>query len=81
MRGRWLTVGATAAVVAGILAGAAHAGADPQDDVPFCSGDMTPIDDYCQPSANQVYNGNAPGADPSVPIGVDPTYGPQSGSG
>ena len=36
-------------VAAGALIVAPHAAADPQDLVPYCSGDQTPMDDNCRP--------------------------------
>ena len=64
-----------------LLLGAPSAAADPEDNVPYCSGDMTPADDLCREMPYQVFHGNAPGADPSVPIGVDPTDGSATGDG
>jgi hypothetical protein len=57
--------------VAAVL-GAPQASADPQDLVPYCSGDQTPMDSNCRPSAYQVFHDDAPGANPDVPIGLDP---------
>lgn len=64
-----------AAPAVALVLGAPCAAADPQDDVPYCSGDMTPADDLCRDMPYQVFHGNAPGADPMVPVGVDPTNG------
>lgn len=50
--------------------------ADPQDLVPYCSGDQTPVDNNCRPSAYQVYNDDAPGANPELPTGVNPGLQP-----
>ena len=56
--------------------GGPHAGADPQDKMPFCSGDQTPIDSNCQPSPFQVFTEDSPGANPSTPIGLNPGLEP-----
>ncbi len=62
---------ATAAV-----AGAAGAAADPQDLVPYCSGDQTPMDSNCQWSPSQVFthdtDGDTGGANPQVGLGTNP---------
>lgn len=63
-------------LVAAALIGAPHAVADPEDLVPYCSGDQTPTDSNCRPSAYQVYNDDAPGANPELPTGVDPGVEP-----
>jgi hypothetical protein len=62
--------------VAGLL-GAAPAAADPEDLLPYCSGDQTPMDNNCRPMSHQVFTGgDAPGANPGVPIGVNPGVEP-----
>jgi hypothetical protein len=58
-------------VAAAALIAAPPAGADPQDLVPYCSGDQTPIDDNCRPMAHQEYT-HGSGVDPNLPTGVDP---------
>jgi hypothetical protein len=58
-------------VAAAVLIAAPPAGADPQDLVPYCSGDQTPIDDNCRPMAHQDYT-HGSGVDPNLPTGVDP---------
>jgi hypothetical protein len=58
-------------VAAAALIAAPAAGADPQDLVPYCSGDQTPIDDNCRPMAHQEYT-HGSGVDPNLPTGVDP---------
>ncbi|MFV9633209.1 hypothetical protein [Mycobacterium neumannii] len=57
--------------VAALLA-APHAAADPQDLVPYCSGDQTPIDDNCRPPAHQEFTHSPSGLDPNLPSGLDP---------
>lgn len=54
------------------IAGAPIAAADPEDLVPYCSGDSTPIDDHCRPPAYQYFTHASPGADPDIPLGPDP---------
>ena len=53
--------------------GAAQASADPQDLVPNCSGDQTPMNSNCQyaPDQRGVMDG-APGANPGTPVGLTP---------
>jgi hypothetical protein len=58
-------------VAAAALIAAPHATADPQDLVPYCSGDQTPMDDNCRPMAHQEYT-HGSGVDPDVPYGVNP---------
>ncbi|MGV0837333.1 hypothetical protein [Mycolicibacterium thermoresistibile] len=55
-----------------LISAPAVALADPEDWVPYCSGDQTPMDDNCQQMAHQVFTHGAPGVDPQVPIGLDP---------
>lgn len=50
----------------------AVAHADPEDWVPYCSGDQTPMDDNCQQMAHQVFTHGSPGVDPQLPTGLDP---------
>jgi hypothetical protein len=59
----------TAAVV---LVGAPQAAADPDQLVPYCSGDQTPMDASCRPMPHQVFTEDAPGANPDVPLGTNP---------
>ncbi len=62
-----------AAAVAG---GAPIAAADPADLVPYCSGDQTPMDNNCRPSASQVFTHDAGGANPQVGFGTNPGVEP-----
>jgi hypothetical protein len=67
------TIVAACVLAAAALIAAPHAAADPQDLVPYCSGDQTPMDDNCRPMAHQIFtHADAPGADPDVPLGTDP---------
>ena len=58
--------------VVAALIGAPQAGADPEDLVPYCSGDQTPMDSNCRPSPYQVFHDDAPGANPELPLGLTP---------
>ena len=60
-------------LAAGALIAAPPAAADPQDLVPYCSGDETPMDDNCRQMAHQVFtHADEPGANPELPSGLDP---------
>ncbi|MDO3635460.1 MULTISPECIES: hypothetical protein [Mycolicibacterium] len=56
----------------GAMIAAPQAAADPRDWVPYCSGDQTPMDDNCRAMAHQHFTHDAPGANPQVPVGLDP---------
>jgi hypothetical protein len=58
--------------VAAVL-GAPQATADPEDLVPYCSGDQTPANSNCQyaPDHRGAMDG-APGANPDTPLGLTP---------
>ena len=58
------------------LIGVPQAGADPEDHVPYCSGDQTPMNNNCRPAPSQSPGGNAPGANPDVPTGLNPGVAP-----
>ncbi len=59
-------------VAAAALAAPGHAAADPQDLLPYCSGDQSPIDTDCRPMPHQAFTDDATGADPNVALGTDP---------
>jgi len=59
-------------VAAAVVVGVPHAAADPEDHVPYCSGDQTPMDDNCRAMPHQAFTEDAPGANPGVPIGTNP---------
>ena len=61
--------------VAALIA-APQAAADPEDRVPYCSGDQTPMDNNCRPMPHQVFTDDAPGANPGVPLGTNPGVEP-----
>ena len=48
------------------------AAADPQDLEPYCTSGQVPTTGECQPQPGEVYTDNAPGADPQLPLGLDP---------
>ena len=64
------------AATAAALLGAAPAGADPQDLVPYCSGDQTPMDSNCRASpSSQIVDRDATeksGLSPNLPSGLTP---------
>lgn len=66
---------AAALVAAAALLAAPHAAADPQDLLPYCSGDQTPMDNNCRPMAHQEFtHAPAPGGlDPNLSAGLDPS--------
>ena len=58
-------------LAAAALIAAPHAAADPQDLVPYCSGDQTPMDSNCREMAHQVFT-HGSGVNPELPSGLDP---------
>ena len=61
------------AALAGVtLAGAPIAAADPNDWVPFCTAGQIPEPGECLPAPNSVYIDDAPGANPEIPLGLNP---------
>jgi hypothetical protein len=68
-------------VAAAALIAAPQAAADPDQLVPYCSGDQTPMDASCRPMPQQVFTDDAPGANPDVPLGTNPDLEPVVGSG
>jgi hypothetical protein len=56
---------------------APHSVADPDNLVPWCSGDQTPMDSNCKATPSQVFtDADAPGANAEVPLGIDPGQEP-----
>jgi hypothetical protein len=68
-------------VAAAALIAAPQAAADPDQLVPYCSGDQTPMDASCRPMPDQVFTDDAPGANPDVPLGTNPDLEPIVGGG
>lgn len=66
-----LTATCAVLLASAAFACAPHAAADPDDHVPYCSGDQTPMDNNCRVAPSQVFTHDAnPGADPEVPLGT-----------
>lgn len=53
-------------------AAAPLAGADPDDHVPYCSGDQTPMDYACRVAPSQVVTHGESGTSPDLPFGTNP---------
>jgi hypothetical protein len=68
-------------VAAAVLIAAPHAAADPQDLVPYCSGDQTPMDTNCRQVPHQIFTHEGTGVDPNLPYGLDPGSEPVVGGG
>ena len=66
------TVTACLLAMAAILIAAPQASADPQDLLPYCSGDQTPMDTNCRTMAHQEVTHNGSGLSPGLPNGLDP---------
>lgn len=54
------------------LLAAPPAGADPDDLEPTCSSGQVPQAGACKPQSNGVQTGDAPGANPEIPLGLNP---------
>lgn len=65
---------AASAILVGVtvFVGSPAAGADPEILEPYCTSGQVPTTDACKPAPGEVYVNNAPGADPDVPLGLDP---------
>ncbi|WP_431240600.1 hypothetical protein ACQ86B_03415 [Mycolicibacterium aichiense] len=63
---------AAALLVVPAWVGVPLAVADPEDHVPYCSGDQTPMNNNCQYAPEQGYMSGAPGANPDTPLGLTP---------
>ncbi len=62
--------------VAAILVAASQATADPEDLLPYCSGDQTPMDSNCRIMPQQEFTHAGNGANPDLPFGLDPANPP-----
>lgn len=60
----------------GALVAAAPAHADPEDLLPWCSAGETPTNNNCRATEQQDSSDTAPGADPEIPLGVNPGVAP-----
>jgi hypothetical protein len=61
---------------AAIVVAAPQAAADPQDLLPYCSGDQTPMDNNCRPMSHQVFTHEGTGTSPNLPVGTNPGLAP-----
>lgn len=52
------------------------AAADPDDWVPYCTAGQIPEPGECLPAPNSVYIDDAPGANPEIPLGLNPEMVP-----
>jgi hypothetical protein len=72
--GRLLATALVACAVA--LGTATTAAADPDDHVPYCSGDETPMDSNCRAPSSQVIVHDGTGLSPNLPYGLTPDSEP-----
>ena len=56
--------------------GAPIVAADPNDWVPYCTAGQVPKPGECLPAPNSVYIDDAPGANPEIPLGLNPEMVP-----
>ena len=70
-----MLVGAVLVLTA--LVGVPQAVAEPEDHVPYCSAGQNPTDSNCRTAPYQeTTGGSAPGANPDLPVGVNPGVQP-----
>ncbi len=68
---------AAALLVLPALIGVPQAAAEPEDHVPYCSAGQNPTDNNCRTAPYQeTSDGSAPGANPDLPVGVNPGVQP-----
>lgn len=65
-----------ALMIGAAVAAAAPATADPEDLVPYCSGDQTPMDSNCRTSPSQIATHDGSGLSPNLPTGLTPDQQP-----
>ena len=70
--GPFAACAASAALVLVMFIDAPAATADPEILEPYCTSGQVPTTDACRPVPDEVYTNDAPGADPDVPVGLDP---------
>ncbi|WP_445170485.1 hypothetical protein ACTXG7_05170 [Mycolicibacterium sp. Dal123E01] len=58
------------------LLGIPQAGAEPEDHVPYCSAGQDPMNSNCRMAPNQETGGSGPGANPDLPLGLNPGVQP-----
>lgn len=63
-------------LTAAALSTAVSATADPEDLLPWCSAGQTPANDNCRAAEQQHASDSVPGADPEIPLGVNPGVAP-----
>lgn len=63
-------------LTAGAFLAAASANADPEDLLPWCAAGETPANNNCRAAEYQEPSDTAPGADPEIPLGVNPGVAP-----
>ena len=56
--------------------GAPIVAADPNDWVPYCTAGQVTKPGECLPAPNSVYIDDAPGANPEIPLGLNPEMVP-----
>ncbi|MDT5018430.1 MAG: hypothetical protein QOD39_4590 [Mycobacterium sp.] len=66
------TFAACLLAAAAVLVAAPQAAADPEDLLPYCSGDQTPMDNNCRTMAHQEFTHGASGLSPNLPSGLTP---------
>jgi hypothetical protein len=68
---------AAALLVLPALLAVPQAAAEPEDHIPYCSAGQNPMDSNCRPAPYQeTSEDSAPGANPDLPIGLNPGVAP-----
>lgn len=63
-------------LTASALLAAAPANADPEDLLPWCSAGENPANNNCRATDQEDSSVDAPGANPEIPLGVNPGVAP-----